>query len=186
MLFILLLSGPIAVGKTSVANALIEQHQFRRLKSSDHLKSICKSRSIEVSRANLQSVGDDLDEVTDFRWIVDDVARPQISAGSQDQRWLVDSVRKQRQVEHFRAAFGDPVFHVHLWASDTALRKRYERRRSSSEHAEGLTSYEVAVRHPNEISSRSLQGTADIAIRLERIDADLAAAAAVLIGNRNG
>ena len=61
MLFIVLLSGPIAVGKTSVANALIEQHQFRRLKSSDHLKDICASRTVRVSRASLQAVGDELD-----------------------------------------------------------------------------------------------------------------------------
>lgn len=186
MLLVLLLSGPIAVGKTSVANALVEQHQFRCLKSSDYLKSICKARSIEVSRATLQSIGDDLDEATDFRWLVDDVAGPQISTGPQHQRWLVDSVRKQRQIEHFRAAFEDTVLHVHLWASDSALQERYARRRSSSEHAEGPSSYEVAVRHPNEISSRSLKDSADLAIRLESIDAELAAAAAVLVGNKNG
>ena len=186
MLFILLLSGPIAVGKTSVADALMEQHCFRRLKSSDHLKGICSSRSIEISRANLQSIGDDLDEATDYRWLVDDVAKPQISAELQHQRWLVDSVRKQRQVEHFRSAFGDAIVHLHLWASDVALRERYERRRSTSEHSEGLTPYEDAIRHPNERSSRALMGLADLAVRLERVDAERAAAAAVLIGDKDG
>jgi hypothetical protein len=38
------------------------------------------------------------------------------------------SVRKKRQVEHFRAAFADRVFHLHLNGPEDVLRGRYERR----------------------------------------------------------
>lgn len=171
------------MGKTSLANALIEQHKFRRLKSSHYLKDICASRGMPVSRASLQAVGDELDEATDFRWLIDDVALPQMGAEPEQHRWLVDSVRKPRQIEHFRTEFGGLVLHVHLWASEASLRQRYDLRRSSPGHAEGLTPYDVAIQHPNEVSSRALKGEADVAVLLERIGAIRAACALAHIGD---
>ena len=173
---IVLLSGPIASGKTTLADELIKRHGFLRLKSSDHLKIICAERGLEVSRANLQEVGDDLDGLTDYQWLVSDVAKPQMAAASSQTRWLVDAVRKERQVEHFKAEFGQDVLHVHISAPEEVLRARYDKRREAGGDHEGSTDYLEALEHPNEIASRALTEVADINVDLTQIDPVEAAA----------
>jgi adenylate kinase family enzyme len=167
---IVLLSGPIASGKTTLAEELIRRHDFERVKSSDHLRSICEQPAYEVSRAALQDMGDRLDQETDYGWLVEDVAKPQIAARPQRVRWLIDSVRKERQIFHFRSSFGDDVCHVHVSAPEEVLRERFEWRIASGEHHEGPTSYEQGIAHPNEISARALENVADLRIDLSQVD----------------
>ncbi len=166
---VLLLSGPIASGKTSLADELIARHGFKRLRSSDHLKAVCLQQGLDVSRSSLQQLGDRLDQETDFRWLIDEVAQPQIVAEPSQGRWLIDSVRKERQVAHFRSTFGSDVTHVHVWASEEVLLQRFEGRRNSGSHSEGSTEYAAAISHPNEVSARALLKIADLAINLGEI-----------------
>jgi hypothetical protein len=172
---ILLLSGPIASGKTTLADELIARHGFKRLKSSDYLKLLCQRRGHEISRLMLQQSGDRLDEETDYRWLVDDVACPQIAADPKQQRWLIDSVRKERQIFHFRSVFGSDVLHVHASAPDVVLKERFEHRLTSGQHHEGATTYAEATSHPNEISARALATIADVSINLSEFDPNRAA-----------
>ena len=72
-------------------------------------------------------------------------------------RWLVDSVRKKRQIDLFRVRFPS-VLHVHLTAPETLLRKRYAER---PDRIEGMD-YQTAISQPNEISERSLIDWADL------------------------
>jgi adenylosuccinate synthase len=87
-----------------------------------------------------------------------------MSSNPEQLRWLIDAVRKQRQVEHFRAAFGPEVLHVHLTADELMLRERYEVRLSVGDDYVGGMRYELAVQHPNEIAARALQEIADYLI----------------------
>jgi adenylosuccinate synthase len=176
---ILLLSGPIAVGKSTLAATLIGQHGFHPLKSSHYLRDVCRDREIQGSRASLQDLGDRLDIETDYRWLVDAVARPQLEATPSQSRWLIDSVRKERQIEHFRAAFGGRIRHLHVWAPEDVLRQRYQLRFEAGEHAEGGTSYEEAISHSNETSARGLKEVADLAANLARFDTSTLASAVV-------
>lgn len=175
---LVLLSGPIAVGKTTVADVLIKRFGYKRVKSSDYLRSVAADRQISEDRGLLQALGDELDEQTDYRWLVSDVAAPQVAAaGGVQKAWLVDSVRKERQIHHFRDSFGAAILHVHIWAPEEALRARYVNRLASGSHSEGSTPYEEAVQHPNEAASRALRGVADVTFNLARIGAAAAAAA---------
>lgn len=174
---IVLLSGPIASGKTTLAEKLAQEHGFQRLKSSDCLKSVCAATGTALSRTTLQEVGDGLDIETDYKWLVTMVAEPQMTAHPGQRHWLIDAVRKERQIEHFRNTFGHGVLHVHIWAPEDVLRARYQARIASGQGAEGTTTYEIAISHPNEKSSRALQGVADVAINVERIDGATAAQA---------
>lgn len=45
----------------------------------------------------------------DFRWVVDEIATPSILMKPHQRRWLLDAVRKHRQVEHFRNCFSDAI-----------------------------------------------------------------------------
>lgn len=160
--WVLLVSGPIAVGKTSFANELIETSSFKKIRSGDFLSQLATARGSRSDRTGLQELGDSLDVETDYRWVVESVAGPLIAADVPQRLWLFDAVRKQRQVEHFRARFEVDVFHVHLIAPEEVLRARYEERRRRGDDYLGSATYDEVVRHPNEIEARSLGDIADL------------------------
>lgn len=159
---ILLLSGPMASGKTSVAVALQEHHGFVPISSSAFLRKQLAARNKPVDRQHLQEIGDDLDKATDFSWLIELVARPVIEAQPHIDSWLLDAVRKPRQVELFRFQFAGLVRHVHIAASESVLQQRYTERGIGD-----LVQYQAAVLHPNELSARSLDALADQVLDIE-------------------
>lgn len=158
---LVLLSGPIAVGKTSVREELLAKHGYNYVRSSGYLMDLASKRGQGEARTSLQDLGDRLDMETDYRWVLDEVARPAIAAHPDKLRWLVDAVRKRRQVEHFREGFGPSVLHVHLNAPEEVLRQRYAARLISAKDA---TQYDVAIRHENEVASRDLIHIANLVL----------------------
>lgn len=172
---LLLLSGPVAVGKSSVAAALIEEFGFKTIKTSAYLIDLANQRRIESTRTELQKLGDSLDEQTDYRWVVDNVAIPALAQSPSSNLWLFDSVRKCRQVQHFRERFGHQVLHVHLVASEAVLEQRYAARLTARRDYSGNTPYQVAVAHPNEVSARHLVQIADRTIDVSSISPQAAA-----------
>lgn len=162
-LVVLLLSGPVAVGKSTLAKKLVEDHGFRTIRSGNHLRSVAAQLGSDTTRRDLQELGDCLDLRTDYLWLIDDVASPQIETAPDHAHWLLDSVRKERQVEHFRSRFPH-VVHVHLTATEKVLRARYDARLAAGGEYEGGTPYDVAVGHPNEVASRGLIRIADLVV----------------------
>jgi adenylate kinase family enzyme len=167
MKLLVLISGPIAVGKSSVAAELIAIYGFGRISTGKFLAEKAHKEGVKGDRSGLQIVGDALDEKTDFQWVVENVAVPTIESKRDVERWLLDSVRKERQVHHFRARYGPRILHVHLTAPESILKERYETRLSKGEEYAGNTPYEVAIQHPNEISSRGLIDVADLVIDIK-------------------
>jgi cytidylate kinase len=161
---IVLLSGPLAAGKSGVASVLVELGGFTRVRSGTYLANYAAREGHVVDRQTLQELGDRLDVETDYRWLIDDVANPAISAEAKQARWLVDAVRKRRQIEHFRDKFPQQILHVHLTADEAVLRERYNVRLRAGDHGVGEKSYETAIRHANEVAARSLQAIADLTI----------------------
>lgn len=149
---ILLLSGPIGSGKSSVARVLNDCYQYRSISSGGYLRSI----ALDHSREALQDAGDRLDRDTDYRWLIDQVAAPTIAAVPSQHYWLLDAVRKTRQIEHFRELFGISVWHVHLHAPEDVLSERVNNRTASL-----AGDYQTAIRHPNEVAARDLGRVAD-------------------------
>jgi hypothetical protein len=158
---LVLLSGPIAVGKTSVRQELLAAHGYDQVRSSAYLVDLAGKLGESLARTSLQDLGDRLDRDTDYRWVLDEVALPAFAATPSKRRWLVDAVRKRRQVGHFRQAFGSLVLHVHLNAPEDVLRERYCARLPSARDA---TPYDVAARHENEVASRDLIFIADLVL----------------------
>ncbi|GAB2179078.1 AAA family ATPase [Dongia sp. agr-C8] len=184
---VLLLSGPIAVGKTSVADSLIDGHGFTAIKSGNHLRALAADRGGGQSRLELQKLGDSLDEDTDYRWLIDDVASKSIRDTPGQTRWLLDSVRKERQVAHFRQSFKSAVFHAHLTAPEEILEARYNSKMSQGGEYSGNTPYAAAAVQPNEVSARALSRIADIVIELHDQSGSAVANAIIhAIGGRHG
>lgn len=157
---IVLLSGAVAAGKSSVARALIEEFDFQKISTSNHLTRLAAAQGLSNVRLILQNLGDNLDEATDYSWPVA-VAREQMAASAGASLWLLDAVRKERQVVHFRRAFAS-VLHVHLTAAEIVLRTRYSARANAFGDRDSLSTYEHLIAHPNEVASRSLQSLADL------------------------
>lgn len=155
---ILLLSGAIGAGKTSVANAFLESFCFEKVSSSAYLRSYFTEVGLkngDEGRLQLQELGDRLDIETDFLWVIDPVTVDAISKNPLISRWLVDAVRKKKQVEHFRTRFRTRVRHVHLTAHEDVLRSRQANRAGD---------YDKAIAHSNEVSARRLRSIADLVI----------------------
>lgn len=154
---LLLLSGPISSGKTSVSAVLQECYGFVPISSGAFLRAQFVAEDEPPDRYKLQELGDSLDKVTDFSWLIESVARPVIDSRPNVDNWLLDAVRKPRQVELFRLCFTDAVMHVHLDAAESVLQQRYAARGPNK-----LAEYSVSAVHPNELCARSLIGLADI------------------------
>lgn len=152
----ILLSGPMRSGKSSVAQVLKKSHGFHGISTGGYLRSHVHPGTGEVTRSRLQDLGDQLDLKTDFAWVVDSVAIPAVEVSPASESWLLDAVRKSRQVEHFRAQFSHVVRHVHLHAPESILQARYEAGLSAGDPA-----YSLAIAHPNEVAARSLGIFAD-------------------------
>jgi hypothetical protein len=170
---IILLSGPLAVGKTSVRDELVLGGGFQSIRSSAYLKQVADG---DGGRRTLQEVGDRLDLETEYRWLIDCVASPAFQADPQRTKWLVDAVRKERQVAHFRNTYGASavVFHAHLYAAEPVLKRRFENRQRASGDKD-VGTYEAAIDHDNERSARAL---IDIADKVYDTGADLPKAVA--------
>lgn len=116
-----------------------------------------------MDRRALQELGDRLDFETDYRWLVERVAIPAFQASPSQTKWLVDAVRKENQVSHFRNMYGEIsyVYHAHLNAPESVLMRRFDQRlREAGGDGEGGT-YEAAIEHENERSARALIHIAD-------------------------
>lgn len=154
---LLLLSGAMGAGKSSIAAVLKEKYFFSGISSSAYLRERQKMISLQDNRLSLQELGDRLDIETAFSWIINNVAIPTIESALDIENWLLDAVRKPRQVELFRIRFGTVVRHVHLSAPEAELERRFLER----EKGESKSSYMLAIQHPNELSARSLGSVAD-------------------------
>lgn len=152
----------MAAGKSSVANLLISEYGFSRISSGEFLRGLAIARGLDVDRSSLQSLGDHLDLDTDFAWLVDEVAVPAMGRGC-GTNWLVDAVRKRRQVYHFRRRF-NAVTHVHISAPEHLLMQRYIERLlgTGADEDAARREYSRATLHPNEIEARSLSDVADL------------------------
>ncbi|MBO1114263.1 hypothetical protein [Bordetella petrii] len=158
---LLLLSGAVAGGKTSIANALLSTHGFRKINTSAHLSALASAQALPIERTALQNLGDMLDVQTDYRWPVT-VALEQIhEAQSNALYWLLDAVRKPQQAAQFRTAFVH-VLHVHVIASEEILRRRFAQRQTVDQGLDASINYEAVVCHPNEVASRALGSIADV------------------------
>ena len=185
-MLILLLSGPLAVGKSSVADVLVADCSFTRLRTGTYLVELARKHGKPITRSTLQKIGDDLDEETDFRWPIERVAMPTLTAAPTGGSWLLDSVRKPRQVQHFREQYGDAVIHAHLIAEENVLEDRYERRRASGGDYSQDVSYQIAIQHPNELAARSLGSIADFTLDLTSTTAaDIATRIVASLKNRD-
>lgn len=160
---ILITSGPIAVGKSSIVNALISNFGYKKISSGEYLSQLATKTNLEPVRDNLIKLGDELDKTTDYSWVVDQVSNLALTKEPQHRRWVFDSVRKHKQVDHFRKRYSTFLTHVHFTARETILEQRYNSRLNSGS-TKDVSTYHHYIEHPNEKEARSLSTIADVII----------------------
>src|SRR5258708_7032221 len=99
---IVLLSGRICTGKTTLANRLVDRYGFRRFSSREYLQR--KRKRAPTDRRDMQNFGDELDRRTRGAWLRDGLEKD-IRALPSDCSVIVDSVRIQKQIDRFRESY---------------------------------------------------------------------------------
>ena len=168
---ILILSGEIGTGKTTLSDALQNKFDFKPCKTKDGIKYFAERTAKDKSRdrAFLQNFGETLDKKTKGKWVLDYFQTLFAKNFDSHKFYVVDSVRISSQIKHLRDAYSYSVFHVHLKAAPSTLQSRFIKRNetSSSEHDLSLI-YKIAKSNSTEIRVNSLEAEADLIIDTER------------------
>jgi adenylosuccinate synthase len=163
MVEIVLLTGHLETGKTYLARQLAERHDFRLIRTSERIKERGSTEAdLKAARTELQNIGRQWDEHTNGKWLFDLVAG-EVDIGHN--KIVVDQVRNQRQLYHFRSRPDWKVVHVHLWAAKSDL----EPKSTEKLRAENI-SYDVADPIESEEDIQKFKHDADIRINVRRTD----------------
>lgn len=165
---VIVLSGPIASGKSELGTRLADYFDGTVFKSNDILKAMVPS----FKRDQLQRKGDQLDKDTNGAWVatglqskLDELANQGISHDV----IVVDSVRIEEQVDSLRRAYGSAVLHIHLTASKDVLAARYAARKGEIEE---LADYDQVRKNRTEKNVEKLADKADVVIHTDKSTSD--------------
>lgn len=162
---IILLSGPVGSGKTTLVRLLVSHYQAKAFKSVDWLREL--GPKIESSRRPLQEFGERLDKQSKGAW-VEKCLTKQIRADNlgEDTLLVIDAVRIEPQIEAIRKAYGQRVVHIHLTASEKSLTERYVTRIRPD--VKELASYAEVKKDKTEARVDKLADIADVVIDTDR------------------
>lgn len=161
---LILLSGPIGAGKTTLSGLLAERYKLPVIRTRTLLLQLTRS---EDHRDQLQRAGERLDVRSKGRWLAEALVRYAEQYGD-DVELVVDSVRIDRQIEEIRAMFSVPVFHLHLTASRQTLSQRYADRRKREKRKGGFRTYAHVRANRTERDIGTLEASADVVLNTER------------------
>lgn len=160
---IVLLSGHVASGKSTLASRLENQFGFYVVKTWQLLKAV--RPEVSDDRQVLQELGEELDRRTGGEWLLEELDK-EIRSKHDNDLIVVDAVRMLGQIESVRRGFGRNVKHIHLDAPLQTLANRYDKRKAAS--IQELGSYEEVLKNQTEQSVSNLAQSADIVVDTAR------------------
>ncbi|HEX3692659.1 MAG TPA: adenylosuccinate synthetase [Solirubrobacteraceae bacterium] len=169
---IVVVSGPVAGGKSALARTLARRFAGVRLSTREVLMQ-SKPPGAPSTRLELQALGARLDEETGGAWVADRLSQKiyaAIEAAAREHRQplvIIDAARIAGQLDGLRRAFGRDVRHVHVTADRATCAERYVERQAREEFQEAA-SYEEVMQDPTEQQIESLGQIADILIDTAR------------------
>lgn len=163
---IVLISGSISSGKTTLCTLLKEQFGFHVLKTKEVIQSLARQKSGKevAERRALQTFGENLDTETHGRWVLDALSRflRDLGPAQPTARILVDAVRILDQIRAIRQAHSFTVVHVHLKAPQEQLAQRYKQRKGSG--IREVSQYSDLEQSKTEARVNELEEAADFVI----------------------
>ena len=162
---IILLSGSVASGKTTLACKLAERFGMDLFRTRIWLESEPNYAKRE-GRTDLQREGDRLDLETDGTWVLKGLDRDLRRQGT-PRSVVVDSVRIEKQIDAIREAYGAAVTHIHMTAPLSVLAERFGERQRESANSDSM-SYEDVRNNNTEFRVDKLRDIADVVINSDR------------------
>jgi len=163
---IVVLSGSIAAGKSTLCTDLVETFSFQLVKT-NVLLSLLGEGQVDFERIALQDFGEKLDRETKGDWIRQALlTMADKSELALDSNIVIDSVRIEPQIDALRKVFGNRVVHIHLWAPDEVLEFRFKKRKKKKFVEAG--SFAETQKNPTEIGVRRLKEIADVVVNTDR------------------
>ncbi len=160
---IVLLSGSVASGKSTLASLLEREFNCRVVKTWQLLKAV--DPKVTPDRGALQALGEKLDKKTRGEWVVEGLDKV-IRSSPEYSIFVVDAVRIQSQIDAIRRGYGRNVKHIHLEAPTETLATRYEERDRKS--IKEFESHAEVLKDKTEQAVPKLAETADIVIDTHR------------------
>ena len=180
---ILVLSGEVGAGKSTLASRLVERYGARRI-STHALLTERVGPAVAQERRALQEAGEQLDRRTKGTRVREAV-QPIVDGLPPDTFVIIDSIRIRPQLDALRGAYGRELAHLHLKAPLPDLERRYMRRRTRG--FQELASYEQVRENSTERQVVDLEKDADIVIDTSRctpLDVEVRAAAHLGLSSR--
>ncbi len=162
---IVLLSGHVSAGKSTLAKSLKKRFGVTVYKTRDLLLAL--KPDVESSREAMQLLGEKFDRTTKGAWVCKGLTELILRSDPKDLHIvIVDAVRILEQIIEIRKVYRRKVVHIYLDAPKEELSKRYKKR----EH-EGITelgSYNEVLANKTEKNVSQLKDVADVVIDTKR------------------
>lgn len=163
---IVVLSGPISSGKSSLAENLHARYGARIIKTRDLIKQ--QLPRVKDERGALQRAGEKLDRADGGAWVKNALVRfidACLEGSAPSGFFVVDSARIPGQIAAIREAYGTAVHHIHLTAGETELQTRY---RGRGEKTKEFARYSDVRRSRTERKVEELANLADVVVATDR------------------
>ena len=147
------LSGPIAVGKTTIGNFL-RSKGFNYGRFSLVLESLLQERGLEPCRQTLQQIGEEIHGKQGQRWLCKKLIQMLPNHGN----IVIDGLRHPDDHSYLVETFGHAFLHIHLDAPQEVLLERYIANGNSKED------FIKAISHPVEMNVHKLSSLAHVII----------------------
>lgn len=167
---IVLISGNVGVGKTTLSDGLRERYGATIVKTKEILKTLAAKRvkaGLPAERRALQEFGERIDVDTKGEWVLNALKKHIAETRmAQEAVVVVDAVRILPQIKAIRRAYQFAVKHVHLEAPPATLAKRYKSRTNVG--VKELPTYSDVGQNPTESGVGELRQSADFVVDTER------------------
>ena len=163
---IVVLSGPVSAGKSTLARLLHERYGAHSVRTREFIKK--RLPRVKDERRALQRAGERLDRADNGAWVREGlvgVIEAAQAGTTPTGMFVVDSVRIPGQIEAIRQAYGPAVHHVHLYAEDDELRHRYAQK---GERTRELPEYREVQKNKTERGIVELAKLADLVVATDR------------------
>ena len=162
---IVLISGPICSGKSSLIRLLETNHNARIIKTKDLI--ISKKPRVKQERGALQKAGQSLDKQDGGKWVAEalQLEIDRTSTTTPSGLFVIDSVRIKGQIDAIRTAYGAEVHHIHLTASEEELERRWNNRQRPEDDS---VRYSDLKKNRTEKNIEKLADIADVIVKGDR------------------
>lgn len=157
---VVMLSGPVSAGKTTLASRLQERFGAIHLKTKTLLEDLAGGR-VPLERGAMQRFGARLDTKTGGKWVAEAFV-PRITDLPEDAVVVIDAARIAGQIDALRAGLPRQVVHVHLTAPREVLERRYAKRPKTGFRERAIYAEVLANRTERRVPK--LENDADVVI----------------------